>query len=61
VDVEQRQIFAFALREGGSWRIQRSQVFPDLDLAILEAVLQKASNQNDSEILADLMQQFQIE
>lgn len=60
VNVQARQIIAFAIATDGSIRrIQESQVLPGLRLAILEQALGRSRQENQSATTAWLMQQFQ--
>ncbi|HEY9860478.1 MAG TPA: Uma2 family endonuclease, partial [Candidatus Obscuribacterales bacterium] len=68
VDVQQGQILAFAIlppdpQSGmvaqGSRRIRESQVLPSLSLAVLEEVLQRSRQMDQSQIGAWLLAQFQ--
>lgn len=59
VDVQNARILAFAIAaDGSSRRIRQSQVLPGLELTILEQVLQRSRQENQSLTLAWLMQQF---
>jgi Uma2 family endonuclease len=61
VNVEQGEIIAFEiLSDRGSQRITTSIVLPGLAIATLEAALRSRSTQDDSQIMAQLMTQFQI-
>jgi hypothetical protein len=61
VNVEQGEIIAFEiLSNQGSQRITTSIVLPGLAIGILEAALRSRSTQDDSQIMAQLMTQFQI-
>lgn len=60
IDVENAQIFAFRILDRGSQRITTSNVLPGLTIATLEAALQSRNTSDDSQIMAMLMQQFQI-
>ncbi|NJN30509.1 MAG: Uma2 family endonuclease [Synechococcales cyanobacterium RM1_1_8] len=59
VDVGAAEIVAFAIADGGSRRIAVSQVLPGLGLSVLEAALEMARQQDDSQVTSWLMQQFQ--
>ncbi len=59
IDVENRQIIAYALTKEGSYRIHISQIFSELNLAILEEALRKSSQEDQSSIGQWLMTQFQ--
>ncbi|MEA5620691.1 Uma2 family endonuclease [Cronbergia sp. UHCC 0137] len=59
VDVQNAQIIAYTMADQGSKRIQESQVFPGLVIAILEEALRRSRNMSQSEVGAWLMNQFQ--
>ena len=59
VDVQATKIIAFAIADGGSKRISRSLVLPDLEINILENALQKTRQENHSKVGAWLLQIFQ--
>lgn len=60
VNVQAQQILAFAIDPDGSTRrIQASQVFPGLPLAILETALSRSRQENQGATNAWLMQQLQ--
>jgi Uma2 family endonuclease len=68
VDVQQGQILAFSMLppdpqsgvvELGSRRIRESQVLPSLSLAVLEEVLQRSRQMDQSQVGAWLLAQFQ--
>ena len=59
VDVENLQVIAFAIADGGSRRISESQVLPGLAISILEEALQLTREMNQSQVCALLMEQFQ--
>jgi Uma2 family endonuclease len=61
VDVEDSVILAFHIKDGGSFRIQTSQVFPNLELRILEQALRDRKTQDDSQIMQTLLKQFTID
>ncbi len=58
VDVEESVILAFQIKDGGSFRIQTSQVLPNLELSVLEQALRDRKTQDDSQIMQTLLQQF---
>jgi Uma2 family endonuclease len=58
VDVEESMILAFQIKDGGSFRIQTSQVLPNLELSVLEQALRDRKTQDDSQIMQSLLQQF---
>jgi Uma2 family endonuclease len=60
VNVQTRQILAFAIATDGSIRhIRESHVLPGLRLEILEQALERSRQENQSATTAWLMQQFQ--
>ncbi|NJP08903.1 MAG: Uma2 family endonuclease [Leptolyngbyaceae cyanobacterium RU_5_1] len=59
VDVENAQIIAFQIVSDGSRRISTSQVLPRLEIAVLQEVLEKCRQMDDSQIIAWLMSKFQ--
>jgi Uma2 family endonuclease len=58
VDVEESVILAFQMKDGGSFRIQTSQVLPNLELSVLEQALRDRKTQDDSQIMQSLLKQF---
>ncbi|HBB33645.1 MAG TPA: hypothetical protein DDZ80_25005 [Cyanobacteria bacterium UBA8803] len=60
IDVETSRILAFQILELGSQRITTSNVLPGLAIATLEAALQSRRTQDDSQIMATLMNQFSV-
>lgn len=59
IDVENSRILAFAMIEQGSQRISTSNVLSGLDISLLEGALGDRKTQDDSQIMAGLMAQFQ--
>jgi Uma2 family endonuclease len=59
VDVENMRIIAFAIADGGSRRITSSGVLAGLEMSVLEAALQLTRTQDQSQVGAWLMAQFQ--
>ena len=59
IDVQNINLIALAVKDGGSKRITESQVLPGLKFEILTEALQKSRNTNHTEIGSWLMQQFQ--
>jgi Uma2 family endonuclease len=59
VDVKNVQIVAYQVHARGSQRIHVSQVLPNLKFATLDEALRRSQHQNQSEIGAWLIQQFQ--
>jgi Uma2 family endonuclease len=60
VDVQKSEIIAFAIiADNGSRRIVRSEILPGLTIALLEEALQRSRTQDQSEVGAWLLAQFQ--
>lgn len=59
VDVQNVQIIAFAVADRGSRIITESQVFPGLEMSILEEALQCSRKTSQNEVVSWLLQQFQ--
>ena len=59
IDVKKVNIMAFKIEKGGSWRISKSQVLPDLEISILVQALQKSRESNHSYVSAWLLQTWQ--
>ena len=59
VDVQGEQVIAFAVADGGSRRIQESQVLPGLKISLLEEALQRSRQTDQSQVVAWLLAQFQ--
>jgi Uma2 family endonuclease len=59
VDVQNAQILAFAIANRGSYRIERSQVLADLEIAILEEALRRSRDMNHGKVSAWLLNKFQ--
>ena len=59
VDVQNVEVIAFSIENGGSKRISESQVLKGLKIEILTAALQRSRNSNHTEVSSWLMQQFQ--
>ncbi len=59
IDVQQSQIIAFAMANGGSYRITQSQVLPGLEIALLEEALGRSRQTNHGKVSAWLMAQLQ--
>ncbi len=59
VDVQNVEIIAFAVADGGSKRINQSQVLPGLAISLLEEALQRTRQENQAQVYAWLLSQFQ--
>lgn len=59
VDVQNVQVIAFAIADGGSKRINESGVLTGLKIEILTAALKRSRTSNHTEVSSWLMQQFQ--
>jgi len=59
VDVKNVRVIAFEIVKNGSQRIARSQILPELSIAILTEALQRSRNTNHTEVGTWLLQQFQ--
>jgi Uma2 family endonuclease len=59
VDVQNAQLLAYAVADQGSKRIQVSQVLPGLTIAVLEEVLCRSRETDQSQVGAWLLTQFQ--
>lgn len=59
VDVPNVQIIAFAVVDGGSRRIDESQVLPGLKFSLLNEALRRTRQSNQSQVVAWLLGQFQ--
>ncbi|NEQ36837.1 MAG: Uma2 family endonuclease [Okeania sp. SIO3I5] len=59
VDVQKVEIIAFAIANGGSKRINQSQVLPGLAISLLEEALQRTSQENQIQVYTWLFSQFQ--
>jgi Uma2 family endonuclease len=59
VDVQNTQVIAFAIADGGSKRISESQVLPGLKIVLLNEALKRSRNMNQRQVGAWLMEQFQ--
>lgn len=58
VDVQNVQVIAFAVADGGSKQIRESQVLPGLKISLLDEALQRSRNMNQRLVAAWLMEQF---
>ncbi|MDY7006631.1 MAG: Uma2 family endonuclease, partial [Cyanobacteriota bacterium] len=59
VDVQNVEIIAFTIADGGSKKINQSQVFPGLAISLLEEALQRSRQENQAQVYAWLFSQFQ--
>jgi Uma2 family endonuclease len=59
VDVQNVQIIAFAVADGGSKRITQSQVLQGLAISVLEEALRRTRQMNQAQVGAWLLAQFQ--
>ncbi|GGA07025.1 Uma2 family endonuclease [Okeania sp. KiyG1] len=59
VDVQKQEIIAFAIADGGSKRINQSQVLPNLAISLLEEALQRTYQENQTQVYTWLFSQFQ--
>lgn len=59
VDVKEAEITAFKIQKQGSYRLNISQVLPNLELDLLRKALQQSRNTSHSQVGAWLLQQFQ--
>lgn len=59
VNVRRASVIAFAIADGGSKAISRSQVLPDLSLTLLEEALHRGCQTGRSQIYAGLITQIQ--
>ncbi|MEA5616754.1 Uma2 family endonuclease [Cronbergia sp. UHCC 0137] len=59
VDVQNVQVIAFAIENGGSRRINQSQILPGLEISLLNTALRKTREMSQGEVCAWLLKQFQ--
>lgn len=59
IDVQNMQIIAFTIENGGSRKITQSRVLPGLDLALLEEAFRRSRETDHSRVIAWLVEQFQ--
>ncbi len=59
VDVQNVEIIAFAVADGGSKRINESQVLPGLAISLLEEALKRTRQTNQTQVYTWLLSQFQ--
>ncbi|NJL39052.1 MAG: Uma2 family endonuclease [Leptolyngbyaceae cyanobacterium RM2_2_4] len=58
IDVQNVQLIAFEVQNQGSRKIEQSQVFPGLDMALLEEALRRSRQMNHGKVSAWLLSQF---
>jgi Uma2 family endonuclease len=61
LDVQNVEIIAFAIQDGGSRRITESRVLPGLKISLLNEAFKRARQTNQSQVIAWLLNQFQQE
>ncbi|KAB8316628.1 Uma2 family endonuclease [Tolypothrix campylonemoides VB511288] len=61
VDVQNVQVIAFAIENGGSRRITQSQVLPGLAISLLNEAFRRTRQTDQSQVIAWLLSQFQSE
>ncbi|NEP87617.1 MAG: Uma2 family endonuclease [Okeania sp. SIO2C2] len=59
VDVQNLEIIAFAVANGGSRKINQSQVLPGLATSLLEEALQRSCQTNQGQVYPWLLKEFQ--
>ncbi len=59
VDVQNVEIIAFAIANGGSKKINESQVLPGLAISLLEEALKRTRQTNQTQVYTWLLSQFQ--
>ena len=59
IDVQNIQVIAFAVENGGSQKITQSQVLPGLAISLLEEAFRRTLQMNQSQVIAWLLSQFQ--
>lgn len=59
LDVQNVQLIAFAMENGGSRRIYQSHVLPGLDISLLEEAFRRTRQMNQSQVITWLLSQFQ--
>jgi len=59
VDVQNLEIIAFAVANGGSRKINQSQVLPGLAISLLEEALQRSCQTNQGQVYPWLLKEFQ--
>ncbi len=61
VDVQNVQVIAFAIADGGSRRITQSQVLPGLAISLLDEAFRRTRQMNQSQVVAWLLTQYQLD
>ncbi|WP_017316317.1 Uma2 family endonuclease [Mastigocladopsis repens] len=61
VDVQNVQVIAFAIENGGSRRITQSQVLPGLTISLLNEAFRRTRQTDQSQVIAWLLSQIQSE
>lgn len=59
INVQNVQVIAFAVANGGSRKITQSQVLPGLEISLLETAFRRTRQMNQSQVIAWLISQFQ--
>jgi Uma2 family endonuclease len=59
VDVQKAQIVAFSIADGGSRRINQSQVLPGLEITLLQEALGRSRQMDNTQVGAWLLEQMQ--
>ncbi len=59
IDVQNVQVIAFTVENGGSRKITQSQVLPGLAISLLEEAFWRTRQMNQSQVVAWLLSQFQ--
>lgn len=59
IDIQNAQIIAFGIADGGSKRITQSKVLPGLDMALLEEALRRSRQIDNTQVGAWLLAQMQ--
>ncbi|NES72483.1 MAG: hypothetical protein F6K24_48460 [Okeania sp. SIO2D1] len=59
VDVQNLEIIAFAVANGGSRKINQSQVLPGLAISLLEEALRRTCQTNHGQVYPWLLKEFQ--
>jgi Uma2 family endonuclease len=60
MDVQNVQIMAFAIADGGSKRITQSLVLPGLEISLLNEAFRMTRQTDQSQVIAWLLTQFQL-